>query len=139
MFSAVPGSHIEFTGECTASAEQIAQSLFSVPVVALLEHAGYVERNRDTGKYQLGPRMFRRLATQAPELDLRELARPILRNLVEVSSETAQMVEREPECFTVIEVVDSSRSIRAHTRVGHRSVPHSSAMGRASRHGLPQS
>jgi DNA-binding IclR family transcriptional regulator len=98
---------------------------------ATLEQAGYLERDQQAGKYRLGARVYRLVGSPGPEIDLRHLARPILRGLVDACGETAHMVVREGSEFVKVEVVDGSRSVRTQSRVGQRSPAHASAMGKA--------
>src|SRR5262245_57385208 len=93
-------------------------------LLATLAGAGLVDQVDETGRYRLGLRLVELGNAALARLDLRELARPHLRALVEATGETATLsVPGERDAIT-IDYVQSPLSVQSVARLGRPSVGH---------------
>ncbi|HEX4011172.1 MAG TPA: IclR family transcriptional regulator [Solirubrobacteraceae bacterium] len=98
-------------------------------LLATLEDAGLVAR-APGGPYRLGMRLVTLSERVLAQLDVRQLARPLLARLVDQTGETATLsVPGEGEAVTV-DFVPSPSSVISMARVGRPSVPHATAAGK---------
>jgi DNA-binding IclR family transcriptional regulator len=98
-------------------------------VLATLAARGYVDQ-APTGRYRLGVRLVQLGNAVVDRLDLRELAQPVLRELVAAVGETATLsVPGEREAITV-DFVRSPSSVQGVAQVGRPSVAHATATGK---------
>ncbi|MGO9958498.1 MAG: IclR family transcriptional regulator [Solirubrobacteraceae bacterium] len=98
-------------------------------LLATLQDAGFVTRS-DGGPYRLGLRLVTLSDRVLSQLDVRQLARPLLARLVEQTGETATLsLPGEREAITV-DFVPSPSSVVSMARVGRPSVPHATAAGK---------
>jgi len=98
--------------------------------LATLAAHGLVEHVAESGRYRLGLRLVELGNLVLGRLDLRELARPHLRALVEETGETATLsVPGERDAITV-DFVQSPRSVRSVAQLGRPSVGHATAAGK---------
>lgn len=99
-------------------------------LLATLATGRYVEQT-PTGRYRLGVRLVQLGNTVVDRMDLRELAQPGLRTLVEATGETATLsVPGEHEAVTV-DFVRSPSSVQGVAQIGRPSVAHATATGKA--------
>jgi DNA-binding IclR family transcriptional regulator len=99
-------------------------------LLATLSSRGYVEHVEDTGRYRLGLRLLQLGNVVLAGLDLREVARPHLLELVGETGETATLsVPGEQDAVTV-DFVQSSSSVQSVARLGRPSVAHATAAGK---------
>ena len=99
-------------------------------LLATLVDAGLAEHVPETGRYRLGLRLVELGNAVLARLDLREIARPHLRALVEETGETATLsVPGDPDAITV-DFVQSASSVQGVARVGRPSVAHATATGK---------
>ena len=99
-------------------------------LLATLADAGLVEHVADTGRYRLGLRLVDLGNAVLARLDLREIARPHLRALVEATGETATLsAPGDPDAITV-DFVQSGSSVQSVARLGRPSVAHATATGK---------
>ena len=98
-------------------------------LLATLLEAGLVER-ADRGPYRLGLKLVALSDRVLAQLDVRELARPLLARLVAETGETATLsVPGGGEAITV-DFVPSPSSVVSLARIGRPSVPHATAAGK---------
>jgi DNA-binding IclR family transcriptional regulator len=98
-------------------------------VLATLAANGYVDQTPN-GRYRLGIRLVQLGNAVVDRLDLRELAQPILRELVGAVGETATLsVPGEHEAITV-DFAQSPASVQSVAQVGRPSVAHATATGK---------
>jgi DNA-binding IclR family transcriptional regulator len=99
-------------------------------LLATLAGGGYVEHAEESGRYRLGLRLLQLGNVVLAGLDLRELARPHLEELVEETGETATLsVPGERDAVTV-DFVQSGSSVQSVARLGRPSVAHATAAGK---------
>lgn len=99
-------------------------------LLATLVDAGLVEHVPETGRYRLGLRLIELGNAVLARLDLREIARPHLRALVDETGETATLsAPGDPDAITV-DFVLSGSSVQSVARVGRPSVAHATATGK---------
>jgi len=100
-------------------------------LIMVLESSRYVERDSVTGKYRLGSRILELGLSALSRLDLYEIARPHLRNLVAESGETAHIgVMRNGEIISIVNV-ESTQALRTPSTVGTSHPSHCSSLGKA--------
>lgn len=97
-------------------------------LLATLTARGYARQVPGTRKYTLGPKAIL-LASSARE-HLGPLARPFLRELMEVSQESSNLASLDRNSVVYIEQVPASRMVRMFTEPGNRVPPHSSGTGK---------
>jgi DNA-binding IclR family transcriptional regulator len=99
-------------------------------LLATLADSGLVEHVPETGRYRLGLRMIDLGNAVLARLDLREVARPHLRVLVDETGETATLsAPGDPDAITV-DFVQSASTVQSVARVGRPSVAHATATGK---------
>jgi DNA-binding IclR family transcriptional regulator len=100
-------------------------------LIMVLESSRYVERDNATGKYRLGSRILELGLSALSRLDIYEIARPHLRNLVAESGETAHIgVMRNGEIISIVNV-ESTQALRTPSTIGTSHPAHCSSLGKA--------
>lgn len=99
-------------------------------LLATLATAGLVEHVESTGRYRLGLRLVQLGNAVLGRLDLRELARPHLRALVDETGETATLSAPGEQDAVTVDFVQSSSSVQSVARIGRPSVGHATATGK---------
>ena len=95
-----------------------------------LTRAGLVEHVSSTGRYRLGVRTLRYANAVLGRLNLRDLARPHLEELVRRVGETATLsLPGDADAITV-DFVPTDRYLQGVTRLGRPSVGHASSAGK---------
>ena len=94
-----------------------------------LENHRYVERNPDTGLFQLGLG-FVGMQSQHVEV-LRERAKPLLEQLRDEHDESANLGILDGNTVIYLDVVESKRTVRLAASPGDRDPLHSTALGKA--------
>jgi DNA-binding IclR family transcriptional regulator len=99
-------------------------------VLATLLDAGFVEREPGGQRWQLGLRLVHLGNAALARLDLRDLARPLLEQLVRETGETATLsLQAQGEGVTV-DFVPSPHSVSSRAEIGRASVAHATAVGK---------
>lgn len=96
-----------------------------------LEQRGYLRRERETGKYQLGLKVLSLSRGVLTGLDIRELALPVLRKLVDRCELTAHLAVLDRGQAVYVEKVDAPGFIKMDTWVGRYMVVHATSVGKA--------
>jgi len=100
-------------------------------ILRVLEHRGFLRRERTTGKYQVGLKVVSLSRGVLSELDVREIALPILRQLVERVHLTAHLAVEDQGKAVYIEKVEAPGFIKMDTWVGRRMDLHTTSVGKA--------
>jgi IclR family transcriptional regulator, KDG regulon repressor len=95
------------------------------------EEHGYVERLLDGERFRLGIKLFELGQVFYNSIDIRELALPSMRYLLETFQETVNLAVRDGTEIVYIEILESSQALRMAAQVGSRDDLHSTALGKA--------
>lgn len=106
-------------------------------ILAMLRHRGFVEQDPGTREYRAGPVLTEVGLSALRELDIRRDARPQLERLVAELGETAHLTVLRGTRVLFIDGVESSRVLRAATRVGASLPAHATASGNVMLAALP--
>lgn len=98
-------------------------------LLATLEHDGFVARDPG-GPYRLGLKLVTLADRALARLDIRELARPSLEQLVAETGETATLSVPGEHTAVTVEFVPSASSVSSVARLGRPSVAHATAAGK---------
>jgi DNA-binding IclR family transcriptional regulator len=98
-------------------------------LLATLEQGGMVER-APGGPYRLGLRLVALADGVLARLDVRDLARPRLRALVEATGETATLSVPGPVDAVTVDFVAAASSVVSVARLGRPSLGHATAAGK---------
>jgi len=98
-------------------------------LLATLERGGLVEREPG-GPYRLGLRLVALADRVLARLDVRDLARPRLRALVEETGETATLSVPGGEDAVTVDFVPGESSVVSMDRLGRPSIAHATATGK---------
>ena len=99
-------------------------------LLATLEHRGYIEQNKITENYQLGPKTLQLGATFIEQRECRRLARPIIESLMAATGETAVVAVLRANKVIYMDSVETDRTVRAVSRVGAMLPAHCTAVGK---------
>lgn len=106
-------------------------------LLATLLRRGYVRQNPETARYYLGSKLAL-LAEGAPRYtDLRRVARPVLRRLVDLANETSNLVVLEETSAVYIDQVECAQVVRLFTSTGNRVPLHCTGAGKVLLASLP--
>ena len=99
-------------------------------LLATLEAGGLVERDPGGGPYRLGLHLVALADQVLARLDVRELARPQLRALVEETGETATLSVADADQAVTVDFVPGAASVVSMARLGRPSIGHATAVGK---------
>jgi DNA-binding IclR family transcriptional regulator len=100
-------------------------------LLAALERHRFVEKNRETAKYNLGWRLFELGTAAASRVGLYGMARPYLAALSTKTCETAHLgIMSQGEVISIVSV-EADRSLRLPATVGRRSPLYCTSQGKA--------
>jgi len=95
-----------------------------------LASTGLVEHDPESGRYRLGIKIVRLANAVLARLDVREIARPHLEELVRITGETATLhVPGEDDAVT-IDFVPSAHFVQHVTQLGRPSIAHATSAGK---------
>ena len=114
---------------------QIPKSSASYLLRTLVQR-GYLRREADTGRYRLGLKLLGLSRGALAGLDVREVALPLMRQLVEHCGLTAHLAILDRGEAVYIEKVDAPGFIKMDTWVGKRMELHSTSVGKTLTAGL---
>jgi len=101
-------------------------------LLSTLEERGYVERSPETRSYRLGRRVFELGSYFQNQLEVRRIALPYLRGMVEQAHEAAFLCIREGDEALCVERVEAEQQVSIFTlRVGGRQPLHCGGAPRA--------
>lgn len=99
-------------------------------LLATLVDKGYVKQNRDNN-YQLTLKLFELGNKVVEELDVIEVAKPYLEEILEVINEVVHLVVLEGNAIVYVDKVEPDKTIRMHSRIGIRRPLYCTAVGKA--------
>jgi DNA-binding IclR family transcriptional regulator len=100
-------------------------------ILRTLEHRGYLARDPESGKYRLGLKVLSLSRGVLSQLDIRDVARPYLKALVEKTQITCHLAILDAGEAVYIEKVDAPGFVKVDTWVGRRMLIHSTSVGKA--------
>lgn len=100
-------------------------------ILMALEHNGLIEQNPESGKYHLGIKLFKLGHQAAARLNLREVARPHLRRLMEGTEETVHLAVLDNDQVLYVEKVEGPHALRMPSRVGRHIPTFCTSLGKA--------
>lgn len=106
-------------------------------LLATLEHRGYIEQNRTTESYRLGPKTLQIGCTFIAQRECRRQARPFLENLAANTGETAVVAVLRGDKVIYMDSVETDRTVRVVSRIGAMLPAHCTAAGKAQLAFLP--
>jgi DNA-binding IclR family transcriptional regulator len=106
-------------------------------LLATLEHRGYIDQNKATENYRLGPKTLQIGAIFIEQRECRRQARPIIENLMARSGETAVVAVLRGNKVIYMDSVETNRTVRAVSRIGAMLPAHCTSMGKAQLAVLP--
>src|SRR5688500_7865891 len=100
-------------------------------ILRALERGGYLRRGREDGRYHIGLAVVSLSHRALAGLDVREMALPVLRQLVEASGLTAHLAILDHGRAVYIEKVEAPGFVKMDTWLGRRVDVHSTSVGKA--------
>lgn len=100
-------------------------------LLATLEHRGYIDQNKATENYRLGPKTLQIGSIFIEQRECRRQARPILENLAAASGETAVVAVLRANKVIYMDSVETDRTVRAVSRIGAMLPAHCTAVGKS--------
>jgi DNA-binding IclR family transcriptional regulator len=107
-------------------------------ILRTLEKQGYLNRNPETGKYRVGLKVLSLSRGALTGIDVREVALPIMRHLMEKTNLTCHLAILDGPDAVYIEKVEPTGFIRMDTWVGRRMRVHATSVGKALVAYIPQ-
>ncbi len=107
-------------------------------ILRTLETQGYLNRDPNSGKYRVGLKILSLSRGALSGIDVREVALPIMRHLVEKTSLTCHLAILDGPEAVYIEKVEPPGFIRMDTWVGRRMRVHATSVGKALVAYIPQ-
>ncbi len=100
-------------------------------ILRTLEQHGYLRRDREDSKYRLGMKVVSLSRAALSGMDVREVALPIMRHLVDHIHITTHLAILDHTEAVYVEKVEPQSFIRMDTWIGRRMEVHSTAVGKA--------
>ncbi len=99
-------------------------------LLATLEHRGYIEQNKASENYRLGPKTLQIGSIFIEQRECRRKARPILENLMAESGETAVVAVLRGNKIIIMDTVETDKTVRAVSHIGSLMPAHCTAVGK---------
>jgi DNA-binding IclR family transcriptional regulator len=110
-------------------------SVFRIAKALVARHA--LEYDEETETYSLGALLASLGYRYVNSLDLRQVARPLMEELAQISGETVHLGQLVGRNVVYVDVVDSPQPIRIFSRVGATAPAYLTSVGKAILAGLP--
>lgn len=107
-------------------------------LLATLFARGYVGRNRQSGRYSLGMHIVELSRARLDQIDLRQIAKPYLEQLVASTGETAHLAILDRGQVVYIDKADTPQTLGMRSSIGYRIAAHCTALGKALLAELPR-
>jgi DNA-binding IclR family transcriptional regulator len=95
-----------------------------------LQYKGYIAQDTENDKYTTGLKLFELGSLAINELDLRKTSVSYLEELMELTGETVHLGILDDGEVIYIEKVESSETIRMHSKIGKRVYAHNTSLGK---------
>lgn len=92
---------------------------------------GYVQQNEDTNRYKLTLKLFELGSKKVEKMNIVNVARPLLKELMEKTNEVIHLVVREGIEIVYVAKVESQNPIRMYSRIGKKSPMYCTAVGKS--------
>jgi len=99
-------------------------------VLLTLARRSYVRKDSTTRRYQLTLRFLEIGSVAVNQLEIKEVARPYLEKLRDLSGEAAHLAVMDEEGVFYIDKIESAQSIRMYSYIGGRAPIHCTAVGK---------
>lgn len=100
-------------------------------IISTLKDYGLVDQNEENQKYRLGLKVVELGSVVLRSIDIRQVARPVLRALCDEVNETVHLGILDGYEIVYIDKIESTQSIRMFTTIGTRYLAYCSAIGKA--------
>ncbi len=100
-------------------------------LLSSLDKCGYLNQNKESGRYSLGDRFFDLASSTLPYSRLISVVRPYLNSLVLTFAESVNLGVYDEGMIAIIFTIDSPQPHRVAATVGNRSFLHCTSMGKA--------
>lgn len=107
-------------------------------IIKTLEHRGYLEQNPDDLRYKLGIKIFTLGNFVGKHLDIGEIAKPFIHDLVDELNETVHLVLLQRDEIIYIEKVEGSNALTIYSHKGKRAPAHCTGVGKSILAFLPE-
>lgn len=91
---------------------------------------GVIRQEPDSKRYRVGTRLFSLASGALDELELLDIAMPVLTSLAEETGENSHIAVRAGQSIYVIGRCDGTASVRLAERIGTARPPHATALGK---------
>ncbi|MGM0445943.1 MAG: IclR family transcriptional regulator [Bacillota bacterium] len=95
-----------------------------------LQYRGYIAQDNENDKYTTGLKLFELGSLAINDLDLRKTSVSYLEELMELTGETVHLGILDDGEVIYIEKVESSETIRMHSKIGKRVYAHNTSLGK---------
>ncbi|MGN8646544.1 IclR family transcriptional regulator [Gracilibacillus sp. HCP3S3_G5_1] len=89
-------------------------------MLSTLEDRGYITKNPDTKKYKLGLKLFELGMVVSRQMNLKEIAKPVIEDLSQLTDETVLLTIVDGKEGVCIEKLESGQSIKSTSQLGKR-------------------
>lgn len=100
-------------------------------LLTTLIYKGYVKQNKNTSKYEITFKLFEIGNKKLEKMDLVNIAKPYLKELMKKTDEVIHLVVREGTNIIYMAKVEPLKSISIYTRIGMSKPMYCTAMGKA--------
>lgn len=107
-------------------------------LVATLERAGYLEQERERGKYRASLKLFELGNKVIQDLNIKDLAHPIMQKLSEATEETVYLAVLEGNRFLYVSIIESPHMLKCSADIGIHPPSYCSASGKVLLAYLPE-
>jgi DNA-binding IclR family transcriptional regulator len=95
-----------------------------------LRALGYVRQASDSREYLLGNRIFELALMSESDLDVTQLARPLMRKMVTIANESSSLGIPGTNSVLIVTTIESSQGVRGARYSGRHSPYHAAAIGK---------
>src|SRR5262245_17675780 len=99
-------------------------------VLLTLVRRGFVRKEYQTSRYQLTLKLFELGSTAVSQLGIKDVAKPHLEAVRNLSGETAHLAVMDDDGVFYIDKIESTQSIRMYSYIGSRAPIHCTAVGK---------